>query len=122
MTDTLRSQRARIVELEGLLADTTRKLENTQRALRAEEEEVERLANDKGHVLLGETETPAHLAAVELAIQRLASLLRDDVAPKPLPEIETDSSTPRLELIARAVQVLSVAHANVAPKPLPEIR
>lgn len=115
---------ARIEELEGLLRETTRRLEATERKLAVADAEVERL-----DVLLeidGEdTPTPMalrapHLAAVETAIERLAGLLRDDVTDHDdLWIVEGDQRETRIEVLADAIDTLATAHLRLAPKPPP---
>lgn len=108
----------RVAELEGLLASTTRRLEACQREL------VD--ANDaldaQPIVTLGTVETAPHVAAVEVAIARLAGLLRDDVTDHDDLWLSTEQSEPRLEVLADAIRTLATAHQAITPKPLPPIR
>lgn len=114
-------QHARVRELEGLLAGCTRQLEQCQRELAEALDALEQ--QPLSELVIGEQ--PAHLAALEGAIERLAGMVRDaegDAIGELFEMPDRDSGETRLELLAKGLRDISQAHQTVTPRPLPAIR
>lgn len=109
----------RVRELEGLLAGCTRQLEQCQRELAEALDALDQQPLSE----LAEVQQPAHLAALEAAIERLAGMLSDaETDADDLITADGDLPEARVEVIADAIRTLSQAHQAIAPKPLPPIR
>lgn len=107
----------RVHELEGLLASTTRRLEASQRDAATLRDELDDLPTTE--LVIGEP--PAHLARLDEAIARLAIDLATGGSESDL-WMHTDTSEPRLAILAAAIQSLAIARERLTPKPFPPIR
>lgn len=107
-------QAARVRELEGLLASTTRQLEACQRDLADALSELEREPDTFDLT----ADVVPHVAAVEAAIERLAGAVTNAGGESELWQ-HTEQSETRLAELTDAIRTLSQAHQAISPKPLP---
>lgn len=99
-------------QLEGLLASTTRRLEERERELAEMQDELD------GGGLSGPAPLALHLSRIDQAMTRLASVLCDDVT-EDADELWTpDGDLPesRVEVISDAILTLANARDRLTPK------
>lgn len=120
MPDTHLAAERRIEELEGLLASTTARLEDTERELRDAEidrDTAQRIAARVENLEIDVGQSTVHLAALDRAIERVGTTIATAGAEADWwVMVEAES---RLSILCSAALTLAAARDKVTPKPAP---